>query len=465
MSYENGADQKCHQSSRNTCLKPSFSRLNLLFAVSSIAVIFLFSSCAGKDVTKSGLHKKDFQTEINGKKNDLYVMTNKNGMEVCMTNFGARIVSIYVPDKNGVFADVVLGFDSIGGYLNNKSDFGAFIGRYGNRINKGKFTLDGVNYQLETNNFGHCLHGGPKGFQYQMFDIRQINDHSLEVSYVSKDGEMGFPGTLKAKAIYTLTDDNAIDISYEATTDKPTIINLTNHSYFNLTGNPENTILDHMLAIDADGFTPIDSTFMTTGEITPVCCTPMDFRQPTKIGTRITDYSYLQLKNGNGYDHNWVFRSNRDQSKPAVLLLDSVSGRTLEVYTNEPGVQVYTGNFLDGTLKGKKGIVYKQRTAICFESQHYPDSPNKPAWPSVVLRPGQTYKSHCVYKFGVMKDGVAKQLKAWTAANGCCNDSLKACCCKNGAKASCCKDGMKAGCCKDKTAACKDKNCCKAAQK
>jgi aldose 1-epimerase len=415
-------------------------------ALFSLSALLLLSGCSGKNITKSGLRKSDFQVEINGKKNDLYVLTNKNGMEVCMTNFGARIVSIWVPDKYGKFGDVVLGFDSIGGYLNNKTDFGAFIGRYGNRINKGKFTLDSVDYQLETNNFGHCLHGGPKGFQYQMFDIRQISDSSLEASYVSKDGEMGFPGTLTAKAVYTLTNDNAIDISYTATTDKPTIINLTNHSYFNLTGNPENTVLNNILAIDADGYTPIDTTFMTTGEIAPVCCTPMDFRKPTRIGERIDNYSFEQLKNGNGYDHNWVFKPCRNDSMPVCFLHDTLSGRTLEVITSEPGIQVYTGNFLDGTLKGKKGIVYKQRTGICLETQHFPDSPNKPEWPSVVLRPGETYKSHCIFRFGIFNKEKAEKCMA-ECKEKCGKDSMKMECCKE-------KCTKKDSCCKGKDACC-----------
>lgn len=428
-------------------MRNTFVRTAGLFAVAVMSLPLLFTACK-PSTTKSGLNPADFRVEIDGKQNDLYVLTNKNGMEVCLTNYGARIVSIMVPDKNGVFADVVLGFDSIGGYLNNKTDFGAFIGRYGNRINKGRFTLDGVDYQLETNNFGHSLHGGPQGFQYRMFDVKQIDKQTLEVSYVSADGEMGFPGTLTCKAVYTLTDDNAIDIRYEATTDKPTIVNLTNHSYFNLTGNPENDVLGHVLAIAADNYTPVDATFMTTGEIAPVCGTPMDFRKPTLIGARINEYDVEQLKNGNGYDHNWVFCPERPDSLPVCFVYDTLSGRTLEVYTNEPGVQVYTGNFLDGTVTGKKGIVYKQRVGLCLETQHYPDSPNKPEWPSVVLRPGETYTSHCVYKFGVLTD-----------------DCLKACC---ASKEACCKDGAdgdKACCDEQKDAACCEKEgaCCKEA--
>jgi len=423
--------------------------------LASLLVLFIMMSCTKANMTKSGLKKSDFRTEIDGKKNELYVLTNKNGMEVCMTNFGARIVSIYVPDKDGKFADVVLGFDSIGGYQNNKSDFGAFIGRYGNRINQGKFTIDSVQYQLQTNNFGHCLHGGPKGFQYCMFDVRQINDHSLEATYVSADGEMGFPGKLVAKVLYTLTDDNSIDIRYEATTDKPTIINLTNHSYFNLSGNPEKTILDHVMAIDADGYTPIDTTFMTTGEIAPVSFTPMDFCKPTKIGSRINQYDFIQLKNGNGYDHNWVLNTAGNDSVPACFVFDPESGRTLEVYTDEPGVQVYTGNFLDGTVRGKKGIAYKQRTALCLETQHYPDSPNKANWPSVVLRPGETYTSHCVYKFGIMTEDCMKKCNEnCVAQQGSCSKAIKDSGCAKSAQ-GCCKTNQKTGCDKSSQGCCK----------
>jgi len=379
-----------------------------LIVLASLTIALVMPSCSKSQQSLSGLNRKDFQTEIDGKKNDLFILKNKKGMEVCMTNFGARIVSIWVPDKNGNFGDVVLGFDSIGGYQHNKSDFGAFIGRYGNRIAKGKFTLDGTQYQLSTNNFGHSLHGGVKGFQYRMFDIKQLSDTALEVSYVSADGEMGFPGTLTSKAVYTLTSDNALDISYTATTDKPTIVNLTNHSYFNLTGDPKKDVLGHVMSINADGFTPVDATFMTTGEITPVSGTPMDFLKPHKVGERITNFDFVQLKNGNGYDHNWVLNTKGNESLPACFVVEPESGRTLTVYTNEPGIQVYSGNFLDGKVTGKKGIVYKQRVGLCLETQHYPDSPNKPQWPSVVVRPGQTYTSHCIYKFGIMDSTQSK---------------------------------------------------------
>jgi Galactose mutarotase and related enzymes len=383
-------------------------------ALCFLTMAFAVAGCSKPEVTKSGFKKSDFCTQIDGKKNKLFVMTNKNGMEVCMTNFGARIVSVYVPDKDGLFQDVVLGFDSIGGYQHNSSDFGAFIGRYGNRIGHGRFAIDGTSYQLPLNNNGNTLHGGPKGFQYCMFDIRQIDAQTLEVSYTSADGEMGFPGELKARAVYKLTDDNAIDIRYEATSSKPTVINFTNHSYFNLSGNPEKTVLDQLLVINADNYTPIDSLYIPNGQIAPVCCTPMDFRKPVKIGERINS-DFIQVRNGNGYDHNWVLNTAGNDSVPACFLVDTQSGRTLEVYTDEPGVQVYTGNFLDGKVHGKKGIGYKQRTAVCLETQHFPDSPNKPNFPSVVLRPGKTYTSHCIYKFGIVTKDC---MNRYVAGNG-----------------------------------------------
>lgn len=247
---------------------------------------------------------------MNGKKTDLYVLRNQNNMEVCVTNFGGRIVSVMV-GKDGVMRDVVLGFDSIQDYISKPSDFGASIGRYANRINQGKFTLDGVEYQLPRNNYGHCLHGGPKGYQYQVYDALQTGPQELELTYRSKDGEEGFPGNITCKVIMKLTDDNAIDIQYEAETDKPTIVNMTNHSYFNLDGDAGSNA-DHLLTIDADSYTPVDSTFMTTGEIVTVEGTPMDFRTPTPVGARINDFDFVQLKNGNGYDHNWVLNAKGD---------------------------------------------------------------------------------------------------------------------------------------------------------
>ena len=364
----------------------------------------LMAACTPKaeKATDSGLLQSSFRTEVDGKKTDLYILRNKNNMEVCITNFGGRIVSVMVPDKDGQMRDVVLGFDSIQDYISKPSDFGASIGRYANRINQGKFTLDGVEYQLPRNNYGHCLHGGPQGFQYRVYDAVQLNPQELQLTYVAKDGEEGFPGNITCKVLMKLTDDNAIDIQYEAETDKPTIVNMTNHSYFNLDGDAGSNA-EHLLTIDADYYTPVDSTFMTTGEIVPVEDTPMDFRTPMPVGERINDFDFVQLKNGNGYDHNWVLNAKGDINRRAASLKSQKTGIVLDVYTNEPGVQVYAGNFLDGSLTGKKGITYNQRASICLETQKYPDTPNKPEWPSAVLRPGEKYMSQCIFKFSVDK--------------------------------------------------------------
>ena len=365
----------------------------------------LMAACTPKaeKATDSGLLQSNFQMEVNGKKTDLYTLRNKNNMEVCITNFGGRIVSVMVPDKDGQMRDVVLGFDSIQDYVSKPSDFGASIGRYANRINQGKFTLDGTEYQLPQNNYGHCLHGGPQGFQYRVFDAVQPNPQELELTYVAEDGEEGFPGNITCKVLMKLTDDNAIDIRYEAETDKPTIVNMTNHSYFNLDGDAARNEA-HLLTIDADYYTPVDSTFMTTGEIAPVEGTPMDFRTPTPVGARINDYDFVQLKNGNGYDHNWVLNTKGDVTRKCATLESPLTGIVLDVYTNEPGIQVYAGNFLDGSLTGKKGITYNQRASVCLETQKYPDPPNKPEWPSAVLRPGEKYMSQCIFKFSVNKN-------------------------------------------------------------
>ena len=372
-----------------------------LWAVSALFV----AACTPKaeQPTDSGLLRTNFQTEVGGKKTDLYTLRNKNNMEVCVTNFGGRIVSVMVPDKDGKMQDVVLGFDSIQDYISKPSDFGASIGRYANRINQGRFTLDSIEYQLPQNNYGHCLHGGPQGFQYRVFDAVQPNPQELELTYMAEDGEEGFPGNITCKVLMKLTDDNAIDIRYEAETDKPTIVNMTNHSYFNLDGDAARNEA-HLLTIDADYYTPVDSTFMTTGEIAPVEGTPMDFRTPTPVGARINDYDFVQLKNGNGYDHNWVLNTKGDITRKCATLESPLTGIVLDVYTNEPGIQVYAGNFLDGSLTGKKGITYNQRASVCLETQKYPDTPNKPEWPSAVLRPGEKYMSQCIFKFSVNKN-------------------------------------------------------------
>ncbi len=375
----------------------------LLYGLAVFAL--MMQSCQKQEEkTASGLSKSNFQTVINGDSTDLYVLKNAAGMEVCITNFGGRIVSIMVPDKAGKMQDVVLGFDSVADYINVPSDFGASIGRYANRINQGKIIIDADTIQLPQNNFGHCLHGGPQGWQYQVYQtVNQIDATTIEMTRFSADGDQNFPGNVNAKVTFKLTEDNAIDIKFEATTDKKTVINMCNHSYFNLSGDANNPITDNVLYINADTYTPVDSTFMTTGAIDSVKGTPMDFVTPKVIGQDIDKFEFAQMKNGNGYDHNWVLNTAGDVTKLAAKVTSPASGIGVEVYTNEPGIQVYSGNFLDGTAKGKKGIVYKQRTGVCLETQHYPDSPNKPEWPSTILEPGKVYNSQCIYKFVVEK--------------------------------------------------------------
>ena len=373
-----------------------------------ICMALLLSGCAstpsGENLTLSGLNPAHFEKMIdNTKPVKLYTLKNKNGMEVCITNFGARIVSIMTPDKNGKMTDVVLGFDNIDDYINVPSDFGATIGRYANRIGDGKITIDGKEIQLPQNNGSHCLHGGPTGWQYQVFKTNQLDAQTIKLTVESPDGDNNFPGNVVASVTYTLTEDNAIDIKYDATTDQKTVINMTNHSYFNLSGNPSVSGMDHILYLAGDSITPIDSTFMTNGEMMAVAGTPFDFNTPKAISQDVTNFENEQIKFGKGFDHNWVLKTRGDINQVAAKLTSPKTGITLEVYTDEPGVQLYTGNFLDGTVKGKNGISYPQRASVCLETQHYPDSPNKTHWPSVILEPGQTYTSHCIFKFGVAK--------------------------------------------------------------
>lgn len=369
--------------------------------------LVILTACAPQqkeNLTLSGLNPTKFETLVDGNKAvKLYTLKNAAGMEVCITNFGGRLVSIMVPDKDGKMTDVILGFDNVSDYQNISNDFGASIGRYANRINQGKITIDGVEYQLPQNNYGHCLHGGPDGWQYKVYEAKQLNDNQLELVLNSPDGDSNFPGNVVAKVIYTLTEDNAVDIKYEATTDKKTVINMTNHAYFNLNGDPSVNSMNQILYIASDSITPVDSTFMTTGEMISVAGTPFDFNTPKAIEQDVTNFDNEQIKFGKGFDHNWVLNTKGDINKLAAKLTSPITGITLEVYTNEPGVQVYTGNFLDGTVTGKKGVVYPQRASVCLETQHYPDTPNKAHWPSAVLEPGQTYKSQCIYKFGVEK--------------------------------------------------------------
>ncbi len=367
-----------------------------------VLAICTLLACGEKkeEATLSGLYPSDFTASVDGKKTTLYTLKNSNGVEACITNYGGRLVSLMVPDKNGTMTDVVLGYGSIADYLASDGNFGALIGRYGNRINKGFFTLDGVTYELPHNNNGHCLHGGEQGYHTKIWDGKQIDDQTLELRYLSPDGEANFPGNLDIKVTYKLTNENAVDISYEATTDKATIVNLTNHSYFNLSGKLDSPILREIITINADRYTPVDETLIPTGELAPVENTPMDLRQPIAIGVRI-DEDFDQLVKGRGYDHNWVLNANGDINVIAAKTKNLGTGITMEVYTNEPGVQFYTGNFMTGNDKGKHGVTYPFRGAYCLETQHYPDSPNQADFPSTVLRPGEKYFSRCIYKFGV----------------------------------------------------------------
>ena len=347
--------------------------------------------------TMSGLNTKDFVSKVDGKETGLYILRNSLGLEACITNYGGRLVSLLVPDRDGNLKDVVLGYGSIAEYLASDGNYGALIGRYGNRIKDGLFTLDGETYQLPKNNNGHCLHGGPKGFHTQVWDAEQLDAQTLKLTYLSKDKEAGFPGNLNVTVIYKLTDNNAIDIQYEATTDKATVVNLTNHSYFNLSGKLNTQILDHYVHINADSYNAVDETLIPVG-IVPVDSTPMDLRRPALIRAGINE-GFEQLVIGKGYDHNWVLNTKGDISQLAAKVYHDGSGIVMDVYTNEPGIQFYSGNFMAVSDNGKLGIKYPHRGALCLETQHYPNSPNEPSYPSTVLRPGEKYTSRCIYMF------------------------------------------------------------------
>lgn len=331
---------------------------------------------------------------------ELYTLTNAKGAEARITTYGGILVSLKVPDRAGKLGDIVLGFDNLDGYLQQPPPpyFGALIGRYGNRIANGKFSLNGTEYTLAKNDGENHLHGGARGFDKRVWKAKEASGQSLELSYLSKDGEEGYPGNLSTTVIYTLTDNNEIKIDYAATTDKDTVVNLTNHSYFNLAGQGEGDILSHQVTIYADKFTPVDKGLIPTGELRNVEGTPFDFRSSKAIGERI-EANDEQLKLGRGYDHNWVLNRTGSGMEPAAKVIEAKSGRVMEVITTEPGLQFYTGNFLDGTLHGKAGKVYSRRFAFCMETQHFPDSPNKPAFPSVVLKPGGHYQTTTIYRF------------------------------------------------------------------
>jgi aldose 1-epimerase len=359
------------------------------------------SMSTNQDTVSAGqISDAAFDKMVDGKQVKLYHL-KKGNLQVAITNYGAKIVSLLAPDKQGQLADVELGYDNIDQYVNTKERYyGGIVGRYGNRIAKGKFKVDGKEYTLATNNGANHLHGGKKGFNDVVWDAEQPNDHTLKLHYLSKDGEEGYPGNLDITLTYELTDSNEVKIDYTATTDKATVVNLTNHSFFNLHGAGNGDINDHIMYINADKYTPVDSTLIPKGKLEPVKGTPMDFTTPTKIGERV-DADFEQLKFGKGYDHNYVLNKKGKELSLAATVQEPQSGRFLEVWTTEPGVQFYGGNFLDGTDKGKEGKTYVHRGAFCLETQHYPDSPNQPSFPSVVLKPGETYTSTCVYKFGV----------------------------------------------------------------
>ncbi len=341
---------------------------------------------------------KSFGKLPSGEEIRIYTLRNQNGLEARIMTYGGAVVSLKTPDRDGRFADVVLGFDSLEGYAKGCPYFGAIVGRYGNRIGGAQFTLDGMTYTLAANNGPNHLHGGLVGFDKKVWNVKSADDSSVVLSLVSPDGEEGYPGTLSVTVTYTVTDADELKIHYEATTDKATVCNLTNHSYFNLKDAGASPVLDHEILINADRFTPVDATLIPTGELRPVEGTPFDFRAAHKIGERI-EADDEQLRFGGGYDHNFVLNRTGDGLELAARVTDPVTGRVMEVLTTEPGVQFYTGNFLDGTLAGKGGIVYRKRSAFCLETQHFPDSPNKPSFPTVTLRPGEKYDTTTVYRF------------------------------------------------------------------
>jgi len=374
-------------------------KTNALFIV--IAALLLsacnMQSVTGKENIEMSITKESFGTTKDGKQAVLYTLTNANGCVVKMSDYGCIITELHVPDKKGELADVVCGYHSLDKYIENSPYFGAVVGRYGNRIEKGKFTLKGKEYTLATNenNISH-LHGGNVGFDKVIWDAEPLETDegpALKMKYLSKDGEEGYPGNLSVTLVYTLTHDNALKIEYEATTDKTTVLNLTHHSYFNLGGHGSGSILDHKMTINADHYTPVDKDLIPTGEVRPVANSPMDFTTPHTIGERIE-------KVEGGYDHNYVLNKPEVGALTlAAKVVEPDSGRIMDVYTTEPGIQFYSGNFLDGTITGKDGAVYEKHAAIVLETDHFPNSPNTPHFPSVVLEPGQTYTQVCIYKF------------------------------------------------------------------
>jgi aldose 1-epimerase len=361
----------------------------------------LLAGCAGPGTPQSPIPNEPFGTTPDGQAVELYTLRNRHGVEARIMTYGGILVSLKVPDKNGQLGDVVLGYDNLDSYVKNSPYFGALIGRYGNRIARGHFTLDGTAYTLATNNYPNALHGGVKGFDKRVWSAttrESLDGPELVLDYLSKDGEEGYPGNLKVTATYTLMRDNALRLQYRATTDKDTVLNLTQHSYFNLAGKGD--ILNHRVMIPADHFTPVDATLIPTGELRPVKNTPFDFRIPTAIGARIGQDNE-QLKFAGGYDQNWVINKEFGKLASMARVTEPESGRVLEVFSTEPGLQFYSGNFLDGTITGKGGWVYQHRAAFCMEPQHYPDSPNEPQFPTTELKPGQIYRNTIIYRFSI----------------------------------------------------------------
>ncbi len=367
-----------------------------IFKITSLLVFIFLSSCQ-KNQSLSMITTEEFNKGYEGPHVELFTLSNKNGMVCQLTNIGARIVSIWVPDKNGKLEDVIVGYDTAHDFINNDNNFGATIGRYGNRIGNARFSLDSIQYSLEANNGKNSLHGGSNGFHTKLWQGEKINDYSVAFSYVSPDMEEGFPGNLSIKVVYELDEENGLSIKYYAETDKKTVVNLTNHAYFNLAGQGSGSINHHMLQINADKYTPVDESMIPTGEIAIVKGTPMDFTEMKEIAKDF-ESDHIQIKYGNGFDHNWVINGN-SELKYSAKVIEPESGRWMEVYTNEPGIQFYGGNFLNAT--GKNGNIYKPQHALCLETQHYPDSPNQPKFPSTTLDIGEKYYSICIYKFGV----------------------------------------------------------------
>jgi aldose 1-epimerase len=377
----------------NDCLAGRFAED---FVICRFAILLFPRGVEGMKIKK-----QSFGTLADGTEVALYTLVNAQGMRATITNYGGIVVSLTAPARDGTFADVVLGFDTLAEYVSHSPYFGCLVGRFGNRIAKGKFTLKGVEYVLAQNDGQNHLHGGVKGFDKRVWTPRALetaDGPALVLAYTSPDGEEGYPGTLLVTVTYTLTDDNALKVDYTATTDKTTVVNLTNHSYFNLSAGAVETILDHEMFINADTFTPVDGTLIPTGELRPVAGMPLDFRTATPIGARI-NVDDAQLKFGGGYDHNWIVIGEPGVQRLAARVYEPTSGRVMEVYTTEPAIQFYAGNMMPPTLPGKGGRVYVRRGGFCLETQHYPDSPNKPEFPSTMLEPGQTYQTTTMYKF------------------------------------------------------------------